>query len=52
MELQAQMQLVDLRPLGRVPLCYFMGVLFMPGTTAYASLRKVAEPIKPGEEAS
>jgi NADPH-dependent curcumin reductase CurA len=51
MLLQAQLQLVDSRLLGKVPLPYFIGVLGMPGMTAYASLKKIAEPIKPGEVA-
>jgi NADPH-dependent curcumin reductase CurA len=48
---QAQLQLVDSRLLGKVPLPYFIGVLGMPGMTAWASLRRIAEPIKQGEVA-
>jgi NADPH-dependent curcumin reductase CurA len=48
--LQAQLQLVDSRLLGKVPLSNFIGVLGMPGLTAYASLKKIAQP-QPGEVA-
>jgi hypothetical protein len=48
--LQAQLQLVDSRLLGKVPLSNFVGVLGMPGLTAYASLKKIALP-QPGEVA-
>jgi NADPH-dependent curcumin reductase CurA len=48
--LQAQLQLVDIRLLGKVPLSSFIGILGMPGLTAYASLNKVAQP-QPGEVA-
>jgi hypothetical protein len=34
-----------------VPLSYFVGVLGMPGMTAWAGLKKIAEPIKEGEVA-
>jgi NADPH-dependent curcumin reductase CurA len=47
---QAQLQLVDSRLLGKVPLSDFIGVLGMPGLTAYASLKKIAQP-QPGEVA-
>lgn len=36
--------------LGQMPLSYFLGTLGMPGLTAYASLRHIAEP-KEGEVA-
>jgi NADPH-dependent curcumin reductase CurA len=37
--------------LGKVPLSYFLGTLGMPGMTAWASIKRIAEPIKEGEVA-
>jgi NADPH-dependent curcumin reductase CurA len=37
--------------LGSVPLSYFLGTLGMPGMTAWASIKRIAEPIKQGEVA-
>ncbi|KAF6250931.1 NADPH dependent alkenal/alkenone reductase [Scenedesmus sp. NREL 46B-D3] len=42
---QAQLQLVDSRLLGRVPLPCFLGALGMPGLTAWAGLRRIAQPV-------
>jgi hypothetical protein len=49
--LQKGLQKVDPSLLGKVPLSYFVGVLGMPGMTAWAGLKKIAEPIKEGEVA-
>eukprot|EP00775_Hariotina_reticulata_P009107 gene9107-9276_t len=38
------LQKIDKSLLGKVPLSYFLGVLGMPGMTAYTSLKKIAEP--------
>jgi hypothetical protein len=47
---QEGLQKIDRKFLGKVPLSYFLGVLGMPGMTAYAGLKKIAEP-KKGEVA-
>lgn len=49
--LQKGLQKVDPQLLGKVPLSYFVGVLGMPGFTAWAGLKKIAEPIKKEEVA-
>jgi NADPH-dependent curcumin reductase CurA len=49
--LQKGLQKVEPSLLGKVPLSYFVGVLGMPGMTAWAGLKKIAEPIKEGEVA-
>jgi len=36
------LQKIDRSLLGKVPLSYFLGVLGMPGMTAYTSLKKIA----------
>jgi hypothetical protein len=43
---QAHLQLVPKKLLGKLPLSNFIGALGMPGMTAYASLKKIAEPQK------
>jgi NADPH-dependent curcumin reductase CurA len=48
---QKGLQKVEPSLLGKVPLSYFVGVLGMPGMTAWAGLKKIAEPIKEGEVA-
>ncbi|WIA23731.1 hypothetical protein OEZ85_000414 [Tetradesmus obliquus] len=48
---QAALQLVDSRLLGKLPLPCFLGALGAPGMTAWAGLKKIAEPIKQGEVA-
>lgn len=48
---QKGLQQVDPQLLGKVPLSYFVGVLGMPGFTAWAGLKKIAEPIQQGEVA-
>eukprot|EP00882_Tetradesmus_deserticola_P000733 GHRQ01000800.1.p1 GENE.GHRQ01000800.1~~GHRQ01000800.1.p1 ORF type:complete len:361 (+),score=177.76 GHRQ01000800.1:181-1263(+) len=48
---QKGLQKVEPSMLGEVPLSYFVGVLGMPGMTAWAGLKKIAEPIKEGEVA-
>jgi NADPH-dependent curcumin reductase CurA len=45
------LQKLEASLLGRVPLSYFLGVLGMPGMTAWAGLKNIAEPIKEGEVA-
>ncbi|KAF8071356.1 hypothetical protein HT031_001440 [Scenedesmus sp. PABB004] len=47
---QAMVSKLDPGLLGKVPLSYFLGVLGMPGMTAYCSLKKIAAP-KAGEVA-
>jgi hypothetical protein len=49
--LQKGLQKLEPSLLGQVPLSYFLGVLGMPGMTAWAGLKKIAEPIKEGEVA-
>jgi len=47
---QEHLNKVDPSLLGKVPLSYFLGTLGMPGMTAYAGIKKIAEP-KAGEVA-
>eukprot|EP00775_Hariotina_reticulata_P009113 gene9113-9282_t len=44
------LQKIDKSLLGKVPLSYFLGAMGMPGLTAYAGIKKIAEP-KQGEVA-
>eukprot|EP00879_Flechtneria_rotunda_P027486 GHRR01029447.1.p1 GENE.GHRR01029447.1~~GHRR01029447.1.p1 ORF type:complete len:287 (-),score=87.27 GHRR01029447.1:276-1136(-) len=49
-QLQAGLQKLDKSLLGKFPLSYFLGILGMPGLTAYGGIKKIAEP-KKGEVA-
>lgn len=48
---QGMLQKLEPSLLGTAPLSYFLGTLGMPGMTAWASIKKIAEPIKQGEVA-